>query len=62
MTATASNIAHLFVKEIARLYEVPSQIISDKDVKFVFKFWSAMFQSLGTILNLSSAYHPKRDG
>ena len=37
-TATASDIATLFVKEIVRLHGVPVQIISDKDVKFTSKF------------------------
>ena len=61
-TALASNIAQLFVKEIVRLHGILARIISDRDAKFTFKFWTAMFQSLGTLLNLSSAYHPKMDG
>ena len=54
-TAIASYIAHHFVKEIIRLHGVPSQIINDRDAKFTSKFWTAMFQSLGTLLNLSSS-------
>ena len=61
-TASASDIAQLFVKEIVRLHGVPARIISDRDAKFTSKFWTAMFQSLGTLLNLSLAYHPKTDG
>ena len=61
-TATASDVAQLFVKEIVRLHGVLARIISDRDVKFSSKFWRAMFQSLGTLLNLSSAYHPEIDG
>ena len=61
-TASASDIAQHFVEEIARLHGIPAKIISDRDAKFTSKFWTAMFQSLGTLLNLSSVYHPETDG
>lgn len=61
-TATAHDIAQVFVREIVRLHGIPARIISDRDAKFTSKFWQAMFQSLGTRLNLSSAYHPETDG
>ena len=61
-TASASDIAQLFVKEIVRLHGVPARIISDRDAKFTSKFWTTMFQSLGTLLNLSLAYHLEIDG
>ncbi|MCO5569851.1 hypothetical protein L7F22_023565 [Adiantum nelumboides] len=61
-TATAVDIAQVFVKEIVRLHGVPARIISDRDAKFTSKFWQAMFQSLETQLNLSTAYHPETDG
>ena len=61
-TSTATNIAHLFVKEIVRLHGIPARIISDPDAKFTSKFWQALFQSVGTQLNLSSAYHLKTNG
>ena len=60
-TASASDVAQLFVKEIVRLHGIPAKIISDRDAKFTSKFWTAMFQSIGTLLNLSSAYHPESD-
>ena len=60
--STAPNIAHLFVKEIVRLHGIPARIISDRDAKFTSKFWQALFQSVGTQLNLSLAYHPETDG
>ena len=60
-TASATDIAQLFVREIVRLHGVPARIISDRDVKFTLNFWKAMFQSLGTLLNFSSAYHSEID-
>ncbi|MCO5564307.1 hypothetical protein L7F22_017967 [Adiantum nelumboides] len=61
-TATAAGIAQVFVKELVRLHGIPAKIISDQDANFTSKFWQAMFQSLGTQLNLSTAYHPETDG
>ncbi|MCO5609163.1 hypothetical protein L7F22_063386 [Adiantum nelumboides] len=60
-TATAADIAQVFLKEIVRLHGIPARIISDRDAKFTSKFWQAMFQSLGTQLNLSTAYHLETD-
>ena len=61
-SASAADVALLFIKEIVRLHGIPARIISDRDVKFTSKFWRAMFQSLGTLLNLSIAYHRETVG
>ena len=61
-TALALDITQIFVKEIVRLHGVKARIISDRDTKFYFNFWTALFQSLGTLLNLSSIYHLETDG
>ncbi|MCO5566563.1 hypothetical protein L7F22_020240 [Adiantum nelumboides] len=61
-TAIAADIAQVFFKEIVRLHGIRATIISDRDAKFTPKFWQAMFQSLGTQLNLSTAYHPETNG
>ena len=50
------------MKEIVRLHGIPARIIGDRDEKLRSKFWTAMFQSVGTHLNLSSAYHLETDG
>ena len=33
------NIADIFLKEIFRLHEIPKEILSDRDVKFIGNFW-----------------------
>ena len=61
-SAIAVDIAHIYLKDIVRLHGIPARIVSDRNAKFTSRFWQAMFQSLGTQLNLSFAYHPETDG
>ncbi|KAD5802973.1 hypothetical protein E3N88_14333 [Mikania micrantha] len=37
-------------------------IISDRDSRFISRFWQTLQTSLGTRLDLSTAYHPQTDG
>ncbi|GJV89591.1 putative reverse transcriptase domain-containing protein [Tanacetum coccineum] len=41
---------------------VPVLIISDQDPRFASRFWRSLQKSLGTNLDMSTAYHPKTDG
>ncbi|CAA7039969.1 unnamed protein product [Microthlaspi erraticum] len=43
---------------VDRLTKVPADIVSERDPRFTAKFWRA----LGTVLNLSTAFHPETDG
>ena len=36
--------------------------MSDRDPRFVSKFWQGLWSLLGTKLRMSSAYHPQTDG
>ena len=47
-TYKAVNIADIFLKEILRLHGIPKVIISDRDVKFIGKFWRYLFFGLET--------------
>ena len=59
---TASDVARVFVKEIYRIHGLPKRIVSDRDAKFTSKFWTSLFQAIGTQLCFSTAYHPQTDG
>ncbi|CAN4106291.1 unnamed protein product [Withania somnifera] len=59
---TAEEYARLYIKEIVRLHGVPISIISDRGAQFTAKFWKSFQGSLGTQVNLSTAFHPQTDG
>jgi len=59
---TAEEYAKLYIKEIVRLHGVPISIISDRGAQFTAKFWKSFQKSLGTQVNLSTAFHPQTDG
>jgi hypothetical protein len=61
-TATAKDTADKFFEVIARMHGLPSEIVSDRDSKFISHFWKDLFQLCGTELAFSSAYHPQTDG
>src|SRR3954465_3203553 len=61
-TASAPDTARLFFDHIFRLHSLPKSIVSDRDAKFTSKFWKSLFQTLGTKLAMSTAFHPQTDG
>jgi hypothetical protein len=50
------------MKEIHRLHGFPKVIANDKDPKFTRNFWKQLRKIRGTILTMSSTYHPQIDG
>lgn len=61
-TAKATDIAWLFMREIVRLHGLPHSIVSDRDRKFISRFWRELHRLLGVQLLMSTAYHPQTDG
>ena len=41
---------------------MPCRIVSDRDGRFLSKFWRALMGALSCDLAMSSAYHPETDG
>jgi len=56
------TVAEAFVQNIVKLRGFPKTIVSDRDKVFISRFWQQLFQTQGTKLALSSAYHPETDG
>ena len=61
-TDTAEDFAHLFLREIYRQHGLPNDIVSDRDVRFTSKFWTALTKLLGVQRRLSSSMHAESDG
>ncbi|CAI7742893.1 unnamed protein product [Closterium sp. NIES-53] len=61
-TATAEATARLFFDRIITIHSIPATLISNRDPKFMSKFWKELMGLLGTKLAMSSAYHPQTDG
>jgi hypothetical protein len=60
-THTMTNIAEIFMKEIARLHGIPRTIVSDRDTKFTSNLWRGLFKGFGTDLKFRKSYHPQTD-
>ena len=55
------KLTRTYLKEIVRLHGVPLSIVSDRDSRFTSRFWQSLQKSLGTRLDMSTAYHPQTD-
>ncbi|KAJ0935015.1 putative nucleotidyltransferase, Ribonuclease H [Helianthus annuus] len=61
-TDNTEKISQLYLNEIVDCHGVPVSIISDRDGRFDSRFWRSLQKSLGSRLDMSTAYHPKTDG
>ena len=60
--APAKDVADVFLREVWRLYGLPTEIISDMDAKFSGEFWESLCQSLNIKRRMSTANHPQTAG
>ncbi|PKI50763.1 hypothetical protein CRG98_028905 [Punica granatum] len=58
----AKEAARLFMKHMVKYWGVPTTIVSDRDPRFTGRFWTELFELLGTSLNFSTSLHPQTDG
>ena len=54
--------AELFYKHVVKYFGVPVDIVSDRDTRFTGRFWTTLFNMMGTELKFSTANHPQIDG
>ncbi|XP_071901870.1 uncharacterized protein [Coffea arabica] len=62
MKYSLEKLAKLYMDKVVRLHGVPVSIVSDRDPKFVSRFWQKLQEAVGTKLSYSTAYHPQTDG
>ncbi|GJU87699.1 reverse transcriptase domain-containing protein [Tanacetum coccineum] len=61
-TDPREKLARMYLKEVVTRYGIPVSIICDRDPRFTSNFWRSLQKTLGTNLDMSTAYHPQTDG
>uniref|UniRef100_H3GA32 Chromo domain-containing protein n=1 Tax=Phytophthora ramorum TaxID=164328 RepID=H3GA32_PHYRM len=61
-TDDAEKTAHHFFDCVVRHHGLPSIIISDRDPKFIPKFWSSLTKLMGISLHMTTSYRAQADG
>ena len=56
-TSDTPYVVELFFKEIVRLHDMSSFIISDRDSKFLATFWTTLWRRFDTSLKYSNMAH-----
>ncbi|XP_021745542.1 uncharacterized protein LOC110711470 [Chenopodium quinoa] len=61
-TRKMEQLVKAYIKNVVRLHGVPKDIVSNRDSRFLSKFWKSVQEKFGTILKMSTTFHPTTDG
>jgi hypothetical protein len=61
-TCSAELAANLFFANLVQIFGLLEDIVSDRDPRFTGRFWTALFNMMGSDLKFSTGYHPQTDG
>src|SRR5260221_3629082 len=61
-TTNALELAYELLKNVVHLHRLPKSIVSDRDSKFMSKFWTELHRLLGVRLKMTTSFHPQGDG
>ncbi|POM67145.1 Polyprotein [Phytophthora palmivora] len=59
---TAEGVACLFIDNVWKHHGMPTNIVSDRDRKFISSFWQCIFKSIGAKLTMTVAHRAQGDG
>ena len=59
---TAEQTAKLFFQNVWVHFGLPTSIVSNRDSRFVGKFWSSLWELMDAKLKKSMTFHPQIDG
>ena len=62
MNSSMEKLAQIYLREVVRIHGVPETIVSDRDPRFLSRFWISLSNALETKLHPSTAAHPQTDG
>ena len=62
MSFTLEEFCRLYIQKIVWLHGVPVYIVSDRDPRFTDHFWKSFQRVMGTLLMMSTFFHPQTDG
>nr|GEV43039.1 putative reverse transcriptase domain-containing protein [Tanacetum cinerariifolium] len=60
-TEPMDKLERMYLKEVVARHGIPVLIIYDRDPSFASNFWKSLQKALGTILDMSTAYHLETD-
>ncbi|KAJ0040273.1 hypothetical protein Pint_26945 [Pistacia integerrima] len=58
---SVETAAALFYKNVVKYFGVPVDLVSDRDAWFTGRFWTTLFNMMGTKLKFSTTNHPQMD-
>ena len=59
---TATDLAVIFAREVWKYHGLPTDIVSDRDSRFISEVWKEFLQLSGIWSRMSIAFHPQTDG
>jgi hypothetical protein len=58
---TDEQTTQMFFENLWVHFELPTSIVSDRDSKFMGKFWSSLWELMDTIMKKRTTFHPQMD-
>jgi hypothetical protein len=61
-TCSAELAAKMLFANVVKIFGLPEDVVCDRDPRFTGRFWTALFNTMGSELKFSTGYHPQTDG